>query len=181
MRPQKPRAGAHKVLADLVGQIGAKVHQNERKGMEEASAFLDIEESSLRKLLDPDQGGDVSYARVRRMTEHFAVKAAAEDLARLAGCVLVQIEPATPSKPVWHRSAREIGEDVSNVLGGLMTALEDDGDVDAPEIKRLRLRHLISEAHTALATLDQNLDRIEKGETIPPAGASVVQLAGVAR
>lgn len=177
MRPQKPRQGTHKVLADLVAEVGPNA-QTAQSAAEVVAAFVDVTPGTLYKLLDPDQGGDVSYDRVRRLTEHFKVKAAAQDLAVLAGGIFVQIDPAVPSKPIWHRSAREIGEEVSEVMGGLMRALEDDGDVDSDEIKHLRLRHLIREAHGALAALDANLARVEEATA---EAAPVVRLTGGAR
>lgn len=177
MRPQKPRQGTHKVLADLVAEVGANAETGQ-SAAEVVADFIDVDAGTLYKLLDPDQRGDVSYARVRLVTERFKVKAAADDLARLAGGIFVQIEPAVPSKAIWHRSSREIGEEIQNVLGGLMTALEDDGDVDSEEIKTLRLRAMIRDAHGALAALDANLARVEDAET---ESGQILRMTGAAR
>lgn len=176
---QKPRAGVHEVVETLIESIGQKEAGDPRAGAEIVAKFLGVGRTTVYKWTDPDQDGEISFQRIRLLTEHFGIATAADDMARLARGVFVQIEPATPSKPVWLRSTREIGEEIQQLNSAMMLALEDNGDIEPQEIKALKLRALIKDAHAALAALDLNIERVEKGETVD--ASNVVALAGQGR
>lgn len=86
MKPREP-GSPHEALADFFESIGIK----------RAAAFEDVHPATLYKLLDPDQDGEISFARVARLTSHFHSLIGAEYLASLAGAVVIPLPD--PDRP----------------------------------------------------------------------------------
>lgn len=161
---QKPRVGHHEMIGQMIDAIGQKEASDPRAGTKIVAAFLGVGVSTVYKWTDPDQEGEISYLNVCRLTEFYRVTVGATHLAHMGGGLFIQVEPAHPAKQVWLRAARDCGGDVQEALGGLLKALENDGDVDAEEVRSLKLRQLAREAIRELVTLEHNLGLVEKGE-----------------
>lgn len=172
MKPMKRRRGPHEVLAKLVSQVGEKQAGDERLGVPEVAAFLDIAPGTLYKLLDPDQGGDLSYARARQISERYGATAAAEDMAQAAGGVFVPLASDGKPETHWHRSQREIIGDAAALAQKLSLALEDDNDIDKGEVGALKMLETVNALISEAVTVRLALKQVIEGE-----GATVVPLA----
>lgn len=161
---QKPRVGIHEVVGQMIEAIGTKEAGDPRSGTKIVADFLGVGVSTVYKWTDPDQLGEISYANMCRLSEFYRVCIGVQHMSHMSGGVFVQVDPGHPCRKVWLTSAREIGGDTASALGALMRALEDDGDVTAEEIRAHRIRPLVKEAIRELASLDLNLERVEKGE-----------------
>lgn len=172
MRPQKRREGTHEVLAKLVAQVGEKAAGDDRLGTSEVASFLSITPGTLYKLLDPDQNGDLSYARVRLLTEHFGVTAAAEDMARAAGGQFDPTIVVHDAEMPWCSKLGAIARQ-DGILHGMIGEALADGQIDAREAKCI-----VAEIDAHMEQLRRLRSRVvEEGGQ----GGSVVRMTGTAR
>lgn len=153
MKVRQP-GSSHEALARLMAQIGES--RGAGDGVQLAADFEGKTKFTFYKLLDPDQDGEMSYARIARLTEHFRVSAAAEHLALLCGAILVMPPDAgAPGDPIDRISAEALKE-ISDMFSALAQA-RTDGKVDhvdaaliLPEI-RSAMSKLASLEHQVIA------------------------------
>jgi hypothetical protein len=129
MRPMKVRkpGSSHDALARLMTQIGES--RGAGDGVQLAADFEGKTRFTFYKLLDPDQDGEMSYARVARLTEHFRVPAAAEHLASLCGAILVMPPDAELTGDPIDRISAEALKEISDMFSALAQA-RADGSID---------------------------------------------------
>lgn len=141
MRPMKPRqpGSPHEALARMMEEIGKS--RGAGDGVQLAADFEGKTKFTFYKLLDPDQEGEMSYARIARLTEHFRVLAAAEHLALLCGAVLVAPPDVSLSGDPLDRISADALKEMSDVFVELAKARADgkvdgrDAAVILPEIR----------------------------------------------
>lgn len=150
MRPMKPRrpGSPHDALAQMMAEIGAA---QQGDGVQIAADFEGKTKFTFYKLLDPDQDGELSFVRVARLTEHFAVTAAAEHLAGLCGCVLVRVPESVPAPRDLLAATGAALKETGDVIAAVTAALVD-GEVSAAD--RARIRPEIRQAMALFAALE---------------------------
>lgn len=74
-------------------------------------------------------------------------------LARNAGFALVRLPQAPAGDTDWHQAIAAVSRETSESIERVCTALSD-GKVTAAEVRNLRIREEIAEAHERLAALD---------------------------
>ncbi len=163
----RPRFGTHEVVAKVIDAIGAREGAN---GVTVVAKFLGVGTTTVYKWMDADQDGEISFARLRLLTEHFGVSDAAEDLSRLAGGEFVP-STVTPSGASWTKKIVEktlLGAHTVETIGAAVEDLKIDGR-EAEDIL------------TALRAEMENLRRIEArviAEVTKSAGFRPVSGAG---
>lgn len=128
---QKPRIGVHEVVEKIYEAIGEKEAGDKRTGTEIVAKFLGVGKTTAYKWSDPDQEGEISYARVRLLTEHFAITAAAEDLARMAGGEFAPLYLELGQVP-WVAKLGAIARQ-DGILHGMIGDALSDGKIDTNE------------------------------------------------
>lgn len=151
MTKLRPAGSAHEALDRLLDQCG---------GVKMAADFEGVRAGTLYKMIDPDQGGEMQYRRVARLTEHFQAAAAAEHLARLAGGRFVPV-PQAAALPNDIRVMCELTASSADAIGTFARA-HGDGTWTRDELRHVRgeLEELLTTVLGALA----RLDAIENGE-----------------
>jgi hypothetical protein len=148
----------------MISQVGLKEAGDEELGVPVAAAFLGITPSTLYKLMDPDQGGDISFTRVCQISERYGVTAAAEHLSDCVGLI------ATPG---------EVADDVENVArlmsrltkgeGDLLsTFLEAWGDLHFDDGEKASMDAKLSEIIKCALTLRRALKAVPKAAVVIP-------------
>jgi len=86
-------------------------------------------------------------------------------MARHHGFALMQLPSATLVEGSWHRSLAEVSREAGDVVGKIVNALADDGDVSAKEIISGRIVEEIDDAIARLADLKGLCAaRLERGD-----------------
>ena len=141
MRPQKRRTGPYQALSQMIAQVGKKEGEDEDLGIPIVAAFLGITSSTLYKLLDPDQGGDISFTRVCQITERYGVTAAADHLAGCAGLVATQDEPSSDTDSIVQLMSR-----IAKDEGDLLTAFLDSwSDLRIDDKEQARMEEILAD------------------------------------
>ena len=164
MRPQKRRTGPYQALATMVAQVGMKEAGHEELGVPTVAAFLGISPSTLYKMMDPDQGGDLSFTRVCQISERYGVSAAAEHLSDCAGLV------ATPGEVNGDvESVARLMSSLSKGEGELLsTFLEAWSDQHLDETERANMDAVIGDLIKCLITMRRSLKAGSKSAVVIP-------------
>lgn len=111
---KRPALGsAHEALDQMFDSIGRSHGANgaPSEGIYVAAAFLDIFHTTLRKQLDPDQAGELSFSRVCQLARQFACREAAAHLALCAGGVFIPMpDDGDPVAVLTSEAMLEMGE-----------------------------------------------------------------------
>lgn len=128
---KRPLPGsAHEALDRMFDSIGRShgAHGAASEGIYVAAAFLDLFHTTLRKQLDPDQPGELSFGRVAQLTRQFGCAEAAEHLALCAGGVFVPMpEGEGRIAEMTAEAMQEMGEAVARIFAA--AAPGSDGGV----------------------------------------------------
>ncbi|WP_370194402.1 MULTISPECIES: hypothetical protein [Aurantimonas] len=172
----KPRAGIHRIVEEVIEAIGEKESGHASDGTQIVASFLGVSKSTVYKWTDDGQDGEISYLKLCQLVDRFGVSVPAEHMARLAGGVFVPLD-ATKGDARYMRTLREIGEGLQTVASDITRALEDNGKIDRPEVAALHMREHIASAIAVLAAHDLHLKAI--AEDAEP--ATVVPMKAGAR
>lgn len=148
MKP-RPAGSPHEALSRFFDEIGVK----------RAADFEDKRPSTIYNELNPDLPGDISFARVSRLTEHFGSATAAAYLARRAGGIFVPLPPANAS-PTDAEALIRVAETSAHAVSAGWTAIAD-GVITPAE--REALRQHIDRGVAALESFRLMLDGGEDG------------------
>ena len=164
MRPQKRRTGPYQALSQMVAQVGIQEGSDDRLGVPMVADFLGMSPSTLYKLMDPDQGGDLSFVRVCQITERFGVPAAAEHLAGCAGLVAAPEEPATDIE-CMSRLMSKLSKGEGDLLSLFLEALSDQ-HLDSAE--RATMDAKVTDLIRCLVTIRRALRSDAKSAVVIP-------------
>lgn len=125
MRPMKPRqiGGPHELLVEAMGEIG-NAAGDPVHGIEVAANFLGLNHWTLRKEIDPDQKGELSFVRVTQLVSHFKLQTVAHYFAALAGGMFLPLLPkGTDSR--WGELTGKTAEDMGRFTAEMVRDLAD--------------------------------------------------------
>jgi hypothetical protein len=150
MRAMKPRkvGGPHEMLVEAMAEIGI-VQDDPTHGVERAAEFLGMSHWTLRKEIDPDQKGELSFVRVSMLASKFKLATVAHYFASLAGGMFLSLRPAGID-PRWSdltgETAMKMGEFTSEIVRDLA-----DGKLDRVEAGRcLKIHNELMRHHAVL-------------------------------
>lgn len=128
-KPRQP-GSAHETLGLMVEQAG---------GVKRVADFEDIKPSTVYKLLDPDQEGEYSFARVCRIVAHFGADAPAQLLASLAGGTYLPIPRTGDSRfaDLTAESLLHIGQVSHDIIAAHSPKSDGGRDLTAREARQL--------------------------------------------
>lgn len=150
MRPMKPRdvGGPHEMLVEAMAEIGVAAG-DPAHGVEAAANFLGLSHWTLRKQMDPDQGGDVGFVRLVQLAAHFKLTSVAHYFAALAGGMFVPLLP-TGADPRWGELTAETNESMGAFVAEILRDMAD-GEIDSVEAGRaLKLHTELLRLHARL-------------------------------
>jgi hypothetical protein len=150
MRPMKPRkvGGPHELLVDALAEIGIGAG-DPTHGVEIAADFLGMSHWTLRKEIDPDQKGELSFVRVSQLASKFRLARVAEYFASLAGGIFLSLRMSgveTKWSELTGAAAIDMGRFTSEIVQDL-----SDGKIDKVEASRcLKIHSELMRHHAEL-------------------------------
>ena len=119
-----PYGSTESVVRELVEGAG---------GPKRAAFLLGLRnEFAIYAMMNPDKADQMSFDRVRRLTDATKARAAAEDLARLAGAVLLPLDEDGALRTLASRAAADWGRYSAILIEALA-----DGRIDRREAEAL--------------------------------------------
>lgn len=150
MRPMKPRkiGGPHELLVDALAEIGVAAG-DPTHGVEIASDFLGMSHWTLRKEIDPDQKGELSFVRVSMLASKFRLATIAHYFASLAGGMFLSLRPLGID-PKWSELTGAAAIDMGRFTSEIVRDLAD-GKLDKVEAGRcLKIHNELMRHHAEL-------------------------------
>jgi hypothetical protein len=151
MKPRVP-GSAHETLALMTEQIGEIAGAD---GVKTVADFEDIKPATVYKLLDPDQEGEFSYARVARIVGHFKINAPAHHMAQLAGGTFLPIPQGGDAKfnELTGAALAHLGQVTSEIIDAYSPKSDGGAAFTAREARHLLapLSELLSDVSNLIA------------------------------
>lgn len=136
-------------------------------GAESSASITRVSHSQITKYGLPHDPQFAPIDVVADLENDCGVAPVTRALADLSGHLLVP-KPLVNARGEWVRSIGEVSREVGEAVAVVCTALADDGDVSAPEIKSANILGELREAEEALAALrvmvEHRLAEAERGE-----------------
>lgn len=138
---------AYEALDKMMAEIGSKTGTN---GYDAAGDFEDVSKFTIYKQLDPDQPRvEMSFARVVRLSKHFAVTAALRHFADQLDClVLPRVSVSAGSCLISHLSA--LARESAEAVNATADLIADPNKTDAELAKAEKEARDLREAAAAL-------------------------------
>lgn len=153
MRAMKPRkvGGPHELLVEAMAEIGVAT-KDPAHGIERAADFLGMSHWTLRKEIDPDQKGELSFVRASMLASKFKVAAFAHYFAALAGGIFVSLRP-TGVDGKWGELTGAAAIDMGRFTSEIVRDLAD-GKIDKVEAGRaLKIHSELMRHHAELHSM----------------------------
>lgn len=148
MKAMKPRlvGGPHELLVEAMAEIGV-VAGDPAHGVETAANFLGLNHWTLRKEIDPDQKGELSFVRMVQLVRHFRLQTVAHYFAALAGGMFLPLLP-TGLDAKWGEMTGQTAEDMGRFTAEMVRDLAD-GKLSQSEAKKCLKIHTELMRHQA--------------------------------
>lgn len=163
VRPIKPRkvGGPHELMLEAMNEIGER-EGDPAHGLEIAAAFEGKSHWTLRKELDPDQKGEMSFVSMARLAAKYRLETVAQYFATLAGGVFLSLKPLGIN-PKWGELTGKTAVDMGRFTSEMVRDLSD-GKMDRVEAGRCLKIH--SELMRHHAQLHSMLRAVANGEDL---------------
>lgn len=145
MKPRKI-GGPHELLVEAMGEVGIAAG-DPTHGVEVAANFLGLSHWTLRKEIDPDQNGELSFVRLVQLVRHFKLQTVAHYFASLAGGMFLPLLP-TGMDAKWGELTGTTAEDMGRFTAEMVRDLAD-GKLTKAEARRCLKIHCELMRHQA--------------------------------